>query len=114
MGEEGRLSNLHLLCRTDELGDDAPLRVEACGTAYAVYTRNGQVYVTADLCTHGPGLMSDGFQEGDEIECPFHAGRFNFITGQPTTPPCTEALRTWTALLEDGNVRIDPNERRDA
>lgn len=112
--EEQSLSGLQVLCRIDEVGDDAPLQVEADGMGYAVYARNGQFYVTANLCTHGPGLMSDGVQEGDEIECPFHQGRFNFTTGQPAMPPCTEPLRTWTAHVKDGTVCIDPDEVRDA
>ena len=100
------------LCATDEVSEDAPLRVEQGGMDYAVYTREGSFYVTADLCTHGPGYMSDGYQEGEEIECPFHQGRFSFITGEPVMPPCTEALRTWTAHLVDGKVCIDPSEVR--
>lgn len=108
------MTNFLNLCRTDEVGEDAPLRVVTDGMAYAVYTRNGQFHVTADLCTHGPGLMSDGMQEGDEIECPFHQGRFNFITGEVAMPPCTEPLRTWMAYVVDGSVCIDPGEQRGA
>ena len=101
-------SGLIALCSTDDVSDDMALRVERDGEGYAVYLVGGEYYVTADLCTHGPGLMSDGFIEGCEIECPFHQGKFNIITGEPTTPPCTEALKIWPVTVMDGQVWIDP------
>ena len=67
------------LCATDDVNSDAPLLVEHDGMEYAVYTMDSAFYVTADQCTHGPGRMSEGYQEGDEIECPFHQGRFSFF-----------------------------------
>ena len=100
------------LCDATEVDEEIPLRVEHEGVGYAVFISAGAYYVTQDLCTHGPGLMSEGYIEGEEIECPFHQGRFNFITGAPTMAPCTEALRTWTAQVVDGQVCIDPGELR--
>jgi nitrite reductase/ring-hydroxylating ferredoxin subunit len=49
-----------------------------------------------------------------EIECPFHQGRFDIRTGQPTGAPCTEALRVWTVHVIDGRICIDPAEHRGA
>ena len=100
------------LCNAEEVTDDTPVRAAVNGADYAVFSHEGAYYVTQDLCTHGPGLMSDGFVEGCEVECPFHQGRFNFITGQPTSPPCTEALRTWNAVVHDGRICIDPTQPR--
>ena len=105
-------TDLVTLCEVADLDEDVPQRAEHDGVLYAIYTRDGTAYVTADLCTHGPGYMSEGFIEGDEIECPFHQGRFNFITGAVTMAPCVEPLRTWTAHVVDGKVCIDPGETR--
>ena len=96
------------LCEAADVGPDVPVRAEAGGEAYAVFQVDGQYYVTQDLCSHGPGSLSDGYVEGREIECPIHQGRFDIITGQPTNPPCTVALRTWRAEIRDGAVHIDP------
>lgn len=103
---------LHPLCDAADVDKDTPVRAEHDGTTYAVFTSDGAYYVTQDLCTHGPGNLSEGFIEGCEVECPFHQGKFNFITGAATSPPCTEALRTWTAQLVGGKVCIDPEEIR--
>lgn len=100
------------LCDAADVSEDTPVRAEAGGEDYAVFVHDGAYYVTQDVCTHGPGLMSEGFVEGCEVECPFHQGKFNFITGAPTSPPCTEALKTWAAHLVDGRVCIDPTQPR--
>ncbi len=98
------------LCDAAEVSDDTPVRVEHDGQDYAVFSHDGAYYVTQDLCTHGPGNLSEGFVEGCEVECPFHQGRFNFITGEPASPPCTEALRTWAVTVADGKICINPTE----
>ena len=98
------------LCPVDEVSDDAPLRVEAAGAVYAVAKSGSEIFVLADQCTHGPGNLSEGVVLGSEIECPFHQGRFDLRTGQSTYPPCTEAVRTWTATVKAGEIFIDPDE----
>jgi len=98
------------LCRLDEIADDVPLRVEAAGMVYAVAKSNGAVFVLADQCTHGPGKLSEGTMFGRELECPFHQGRFDLFSGRPTYPPCTDAVRTWTATVKAGEIFIDPDE----
>jgi nitrite reductase/ring-hydroxylating ferredoxin subunit len=105
-------SSLVPLCDAEDVAEDTPVRGSHDGQDYAVFTKDGAYYVTQDLCTHGPGTLSDGFIEDCEVECPFHQGKFNFLTGEPTAPPCTEKLRVWTAHVMDGKICIDPEERR--
>ncbi len=105
-------SNLVALCDAADVEEDTPVQAMASGAVYAVFVKDGAYYVTQDLCTHGPGNLSEGFIEDNEVECPFHQGRFNFITGAPTAAPCTDALRIWTAHVVDGKVCIDPEESR--
>jgi len=107
-------AQLVALCAAAEVGPDTPVRVLLDNVAYAVFTVDGQFYVTQDHCTHGPGSLAEGFVMGTEIECPFHQGRFDIRTGQPTAAPCTLALRTWTVHAIDGQLFIDPAEDRAA
>ena len=95
------------LCAVDDVSADTPLRVEAMDTELAVFQVDGNYYVTQDHCTHGPGSLSEGYLEGREIECPFHQGRFDVTTGEPTAPPCTIRLRTWDVILRDGKIFVD-------
>lgn len=108
-GRAAQVTSLRL-CRVDEVGDDTPLRVEAEGAVYAVAKALGEIFVLADQCTHGPGKLSEGAVLGGELECPFHQGRFDLRSGRSTYPPCTEAVRTWTATVKAGEIFIDPDE----
>lgn len=97
------------LCDFDELDEDEPMRAEIDGFGYAVFKVGDTVFVTADLCSHGPGYLSDGYVENCQVECPFHQGRFDIRTGMPTEAPCEVPIKTWTPVVEDGVVYIDPD-----
>ncbi len=98
------------LCAVAEVPPGTGTRAELAGKAYAVFNLGGRLCVTQDQCTHGPGSLSEGLVEGEEIECPFHAGRFHIPTGKPVAAPCTEPIQCWTAEIIDGTVYIDPTQ----
>jgi nitrite reductase/ring-hydroxylating ferredoxin subunit len=83
------------------------LKVEAGGLVLAVFNVDGTFYVTDDACTHGPGSLSEGYIEGDIVECNFHNGQFNIKTGEVVSPPCMIPVRTYRAIVADGKVFID-------
>lgn len=95
------------LCRTSDVTPELPFKAMMDGEVLAVFEVEGGYYVTQDHCTHGPGSLSDGYVDGCEVECPFHQGRFNICTGQPTSAPCTEPLRVWKAVVRDGRIYVD-------
>lgn len=103
-------TNLLELCAVADVRADTPLKVEAMNTELAVFQVDDNYYVTQNHCTHGPGSLSEGYLEGSEIECPFHQGRFDVITGEPTSPPCTIRLRTWTVVLREGKILVDSTQ----
>ena len=102
------------LCGVENVSADQPFKTEMQGEELAVFEVDGQYYVTQNECTHGPGSLADGYVDGAEIECPFHQGRFNVLTGAPTCPPCTVPLRTWTVTVRDGRIFIDPAQHADS
>jgi nitrite reductase/ring-hydroxylating ferredoxin subunit len=95
------------LCSTDEVAPGAALKVETEGLALAVFNVGGQFYVTDDLCTHGPGSLSEGYIEDDVVECNFHNGQFNIRTGEVVSPPCMVPIKTYPTLVVDGKVTIE-------
>ncbi|SAL63446.1 aromatic hydrocarbons catabolism-related dioxygenase [Caballeronia udeis] len=98
------------LCDSSEVSTDMPVRCERNGVAYAVFVLEDDYFVLSDMCSHGPGSLSQGYVEGCEVECPFHQGRFDIRTGQPTAPPCSQPVRSWTAHVVAGRIEIDPGE----
>jgi nitrite reductase/ring-hydroxylating ferredoxin subunit len=51
--------------------------------------------------------MSEGFLDGDIIECNFHQGCFNVRTGEVTAPPCMIPLKTYQVVVENDTVFIE-------
>jgi nitrite reductase/ring-hydroxylating ferredoxin subunit len=95
------------LCKVEDVGVGEARRIEAAGLTLAVYNLEGEFWVTDDACTHGPGSLSEGFVDGDVIECNFHQGRFDIRTGEVVGPPCTVPVKTYKTLVEDGRVYIE-------
>jgi nitrite reductase/ring-hydroxylating ferredoxin subunit len=95
------------LCSADEVAVGAALKVEKEGLALAVFNVDGEFYVLDDLCTHGPGSLSEGYIEGDVVECNFHNGQFNIRTGEVVMPPCMIPAKTYRTTVENGKVVIE-------
>jgi len=75
------------------------------GTRVALYRVDDEVYATDDHCTHGASSLSEeGTLDGYVIECGMHLGSFDVRTGQPVSPPCTKAIRTFPAQVKDGTI----------
>ena len=81
--------------------------VSTDGHDLALYSVQGQVFATANQCTHGSAWLSEGFLIDGEIECPLHQGRFDVRTGEPTCEPACEALRTYPIKIEDGRIYVE-------
>ena len=95
------------LCNTSDVEVGAAIKVERGDLALAVFNVDGEFLVTDDACTHGPGSLSEGYIEGDVVECNFHNGQFNIKTGEVVSPPCMVPVKTYRTLVEDGKVFIE-------
>src|SRR6516164_5905264 len=82
------------LCATSDVVLGTALKVEIDDLALAVFNVAGEFFVTDDLCTHGPGSLSEGYIEDDVVECNFHNGQFNIKTGEVVAPPCMIPIKT--------------------
>ncbi len=101
------MSELIELCSTSDVEEEKPLAVNPEGfPPLAVYAHEGAFYVTGNICTHGMAMMTDGYQEGEEIECPFHGGAFNIKTGEATSFPCTVPLKSYPVTVQGDKICI--------
>jgi nitrite reductase/ring-hydroxylating ferredoxin subunit len=94
------------VCGTDELPPGHAKRVLVQHRApIAVFNVAGRFYVTDDDCTHGlSSFAKDGQVLDDEVECGWHGGRFNIITGEATCSPCAVRLNTYAVEVEGPDV----------
>src|SRR5262252_2355635 len=95
------------LCSAAEVAPGSALKVETGNLSLAVFNVDGEYYVMDDLCTHGPGSLSEGYIDGDVVECNFHNGQFNIKTGEVVAPPCMVPMKTYKTVVEDGRVMIE-------
>jgi len=92
------------LCPTADVPEGGAIKVERDDLILAVFNLGGRYFVTDDACTHGPGSLSEGEIEGEEVECNFHNGAFNIITGVP-------ALMSTPAIVVERRVRRIADEK---
>jgi nitrite reductase/ring-hydroxylating ferredoxin subunit len=95
------------LFSTGDVAPGAAIKVEIDDLAFAVFNVDGEFYVTDDMCTHGPGSLSEGYIEDDVVECNFHNGQFNIRTGEVVSPPCMVPVKTYPVTVVDGKVTIE-------
>ena len=77
------------------------------GQRLAIYAVEGECFATSDICTHGQASLSEGYLDGNLIECPLHQGLFYVRTGKPAGEPVTEPVRTFPTKVEDGVVYVE-------
>jgi naphthalene 1,2-dioxygenase system ferredoxin subunit len=89
-----------------DLPEGEVLGVEIAGRSLALYDVEGEVFATDNICTHAYARLSDGWLDGDLIECPLHAARFNVRTGRVLDPPATEDLKSYPVRVIEGEIQV--------
>ena len=72
----------------------------------AVYNVDGAFFATSNVCSHAFALLSDGFLDGDVIECPLHAGAFEVKTGKAVCAPAAEDIKSYPTRIVGNKVQI--------
>jgi nitrite reductase/ring-hydroxylating ferredoxin subunit len=67
---------------------------------------DGAVHAVANICPHAYALISDGFLEGGEVECPLHAARFDIKTGKCLGGPSMDDLARFEVRVEGADVLV--------
>jgi 3-phenylpropionate/trans-cinnamate dioxygenase ferredoxin component len=89
-----------------ELG--CSLRVKVGETALCIgRLTDGSPFAIADECTHDQIELSDGYVDGDEIECPAHGSRFNVQTGEVRGLPATIPVRVYPIVVRGDALVVD-------
>lgn len=88
----------------DAVPQDDVIGVEVSGRDIALYSVDGEIYASDNICSHGHARLCDGFLDGHEIECPLHQGKFDVRSGKALCAPLTEDIRCYPVKIEDGRV----------
>lgn len=93
--------------KISEIPDQSAKCVEVEGRKIAVFNLGGQFYAIDNDCPHEQGPLSDGNIQGEEIECPWHASRFNIKTGKVTMDPSTENVASHPVRVTGDSIEVE-------
>lgn len=97
------------VCPAEQVQVNSPHRVVLEGQPIVVVRDSaGEVFAIGDTCTHGEISLSEGFVEGDTIECWAHGSQFSLRTGWPLNLPAYEPVPVFAVQIEDDHIHIDP------
>lgn len=94
----------------DDIPEDDVIGVNAAGRDVALYSVQGELYATDNICTHGHARLCDGFLEDFEIECPLHQGRFDVRNGKAMCAPLAQDVRVYPVKREGDRVLVGLSE----
>ena len=86
----------HTVAKTSQLEEDEAMQVLIEGKEVSIINLGGHAYAS----------MSDGYIEGDCIECPLHGAQFNIKTGKAETPPATVDLATYEIKIDGDDILV--------
>jgi len=89
------------------LNEGDVLGVDVAGRSIALYEVDGEVYATDNICTHAYARLSDGWLDGDAIECPLHAAHFDVRTGKVLSPPAMDDLKTYPVRVTGDDIEVE-------
>jgi naphthalene 1,2-dioxygenase ferredoxin component len=83
------------------------LAVEIGAREIAIYDCDGVLYATDNICTHAQAQLSEGWLDGETIECPLHGARFDVRGGKVLAPPAIEDLKTYPVRVVAGTIEVE-------
>ncbi len=93
---------------TSDIEDGEFMTVEVGNEIIVLSRFAGEFFAVAEACTHAGGPLGDGYQDGETIECPWHASRFNMKTGEPEKAPADRPLGRYAVRIDGDDVLIGP------
>jgi 3-phenylpropionate/trans-cinnamate dioxygenase ferredoxin component len=86
------------------------LHIELDGHRICLAHADGRIYAFGDNCSHRDFPLSSGSVEDGTVECSWHGARFDMATGRAVRLPAIKPIRTYEAVVEDGEILIALDE----
>lgn len=89
-----------------QVEQDSPLAVVIGETKIGVYEVGGKLHAIEDVCPHAFALLTQGFADGCEIECPLHNAVFDVTSGKHLRgEPCRD-IKTFPIRIAEGRIQV--------
>ncbi|GAA2173267.1 non-heme iron oxygenase ferredoxin subunit [Agrococcus versicolor] len=95
-------------CSTTDVSVAEPRKVEIDGIAVSIVRDSaGDIHAIGDRCTHGDVSLSEGFVDGETLECWAHGSAFSLRTGHPLNLPAYEPVPVYPVTIDGDDVLVD-------
>jgi 3-phenylpropionate/trans-cinnamate dioxygenase ferredoxin subunit len=101
------MSSWHVVGRRQDVDEDQPLSAKIGDQEVGVYLVDGRLYALEDVCPHAYALLSQGFIDGDTIECPLHQAIFSIPTGRCEEGPSPRDVKVYAVKEENGDILVN-------
>lgn len=96
----------HTVGSVDDVDEDQPMAATVDDTKIGVFKVAGELYAMEDVCPHAFALLSQGFVDGDTVECPLHEAVFHIPTGKCLKEPGGRDLCTYKVRLAGHEIQV--------
>jgi 3-phenylpropionate/trans-cinnamate dioxygenase ferredoxin component len=93
-------------CALADLPDEGALGIEVNDVPVAIVRAGGGVFALRDVCSHEEVPLSEGDIYDCTVECWLHGSCFDLRTGQPTGPPATKPVPTYSVKIDGDDVYV--------
>src|SRR3989338_825886 len=93
--------------KKSEIKEGLPRKIQVNGKPISVAKSGEQFYAFDDVCTHEYCSLSDGFVEGQTIECPCHCSKFDMTTGEVLNLPAPRPIKVYPLKIEGDCILVD-------
>ncbi len=104
--EERTVSRWRVACRLEDVADGEPATVKVEGIPIGIFRVGDAYYALNDVCTHEFALLSQGYQDGDVIECPLHQARFSIAGGKCLDPPADKDVAVYPVRIDGSDILV--------
>ncbi len=94
------------VAKLSEIQEGHSLVIDADNKPVALFKVQGAVYALDNICPHRGGPLGDGYLEGFEVTCPWHAWTFDVKTGDCQSAPGFKQT-TYPVKIEGDEVSIE-------
>ena len=98
--------NWHHVGQISDVSEDEPLGVTVGDQEIGIYLVNDTLFAIENICPHAFALLSDGFVDGEEVECPLHEAVFHIPTGRCLKEPADRDLKKYEVKTEGEGILV--------
>jgi len=89
-----------------QLHDNVLVKAMAGDTPILLVKKGGVVCAISETCSHAGGPLSEGELDGNLVQCPWHASRFDVCTGLVKGGPATISQVRYETRIQNGQIEV--------